>query len=88
MTSRKVVRITRVEPREGRRMALSFDDGTVGVADVSQLLVGPVFEDIRRDDEAFAQVGLDGYGSISWPNGADLDARVLHEMTVSETAAS
>jgi hypothetical protein len=88
MTARKIVRVIDVRPRDGRRLALKFDDGTVGVADVSRLLVGPVFEEIRQDDEVFAQVSLDGYGSIAWPNGADLDAWVLYELTASETAAS
>jgi hypothetical protein len=59
-----------------------------GVADVSRLLVGPVFEEIRRRDEAFARVTLDGHGSIAWPNGADLDPWVLYERATSETAAS
>lgn len=88
MSVRKMVRVTDVQPAHGRRLALRFDDGTTGVADVSSLLVGPVFAEIRRDDAVFAQVTLDGYGSIAWPNGADLDAWVLHELTVSETAAS
>lgn len=86
MTARKMVRVTGVRPREGRRLELKFDDGIQGVADVSQLLVGPVFEEIRRDDAAFAQVSLDGYGSIMWPNGADLDPWVLYGLTASETA--
>jgi hypothetical protein len=88
MSRHKIVRVVAVEPRQGRQLALSFDDGTVGVADVSQLLRGPVFEEIRLQDDMFSQVDLDGYGSIRWPNGADLDAWVLHELTVSETAAS
>jgi hypothetical protein len=88
MSGHKVVRVVGVEPREERRLALTFDDGTAGLADVSGLLVGPVFDEIRREDELFAQVTLDGYGSICWPNGADLDAWVLYELTVSETAAS
>lgn len=88
MSARKIVRISEVQPKEGRRLALTFDDGTRGVADVSRLLVGPVFEEIRRSDEVFAQVVLDGYGSIAWPNGADLDPWVLYRLTTSETAAS
>jgi hypothetical protein len=88
MTSPKIVRITEVQPREGRRLALSFDDGTRGIADVSRVLVGPVFDEIRGSDRAFRGVRLDGYGSISWPNGADLDPWVLYELTAAETAAS
>ena len=88
MTGRKVVRITEVRLEGGRRLALKFDDGTEGVADVSRLLVGPVFDEIRTSHQAFEQVTLDGYGSISWPNGADLEAWVLYELTIAETAAS
>ncbi len=88
MSARKIVRISEVQPKEGRRLALTFDDGTRGVADVSRLLVGPVFEEIRGSDEVFARVVLDGYGSIAWPNGADLDPWVLYQLTTSETAAS
>lgn len=88
MNTRRTVRITEVQPKEGRKLALTFDDGTRGIADVSRLLVGPVFEEIRRSDEAFAGVTLDGYGSVAWPNGADLDPWVLYELTNSETAAS
>lgn len=88
MSARKVVRITEVQPKEGRRLSLIFDDATKGVTDVSRLLVGPVFEQIRASDEAFAGVTLDGYGSIAWPNGADLDSWVLYQLTTSKTAAS
>lgn len=88
MSKHKVVRIIEVAPQNGRRLALRFDDGTVGTADISGLLVGPVFKTIREDDHVFGQVQLDGYGSVSWPNGADLDAWVLYELTASETAAT
>jgi Protein of unknown function (DUF2442) len=88
MSKHRIVRVIEVEAREGRKLALTFDDGTSGVADVTDLLIGPVFEAIREDDRAFAQVGLDGYGSISWRSGADLDAWVLHELTAAETAAT
>lgn len=88
MNARKIVRVTEVQPREGWRLALTFDDGATGVADVSTLLLGPVFDEIRRSDEAFSRVTLDGYGSIAWPNGADLDPWVLYELATSETAAS
>lgn len=88
MSIHKIVKVVRVKPREERRLALTFDDGTTGIADVSALLVGPVFEEIRRDDALFAQVDLDGYGSMAWPNGADLDAWVLYELTATQTAAS
>jgi Protein of unknown function (DUF2442) len=41
--------------------------------------VGPVFEEIARYDDLFAQVRVDTeIGTITWPNGADLDPDVLH----------
>lgn len=88
MNTRKTVRIADVQPKKGRNLALTFDDGTRGIADVSRLLVGPVFDEIRRSDEAFAGVTLDGYGSVAWPNGADLDPWVLYGLTTFEPAAS
>lgn len=82
MTTHQLVRIRSVEPLEGRRLALIFDDGSSGVVDVSELLDGPVFDDVRENDDVFRRVDLDGYGSIMWPNGADLDARVLRDLAV------
>lgn len=63
-----------------------FDDVTAGARRVSGLLVGPAFDMNGR--HVFAELSLDGYASIAWPNGADLDAWVLHELTASETTAS
>jgi hypothetical protein len=40
---------------------------------------GSVFEEIARDDDLFAQVRVDPeIGTITWPNGADLDSDFLH----------
>jgi len=88
MTANKLVRILSVEPLEGRRLALRFDDGTSGVADISDLLKGPVFDEIRTDDTVFRLVELDGYGGIGWPNGTDLDPRVLRDLTEVESSAA
>lgn len=67
MTSRKIVRVTEVRPKELRRLALRFDDGTEGVADVEGLLAGPVFEEIRLSDDVFAEVDLDGLAASPGP---------------------
>ena len=88
MNEQKIVRILSVEALEGRCLALSFDDGATGVADISELLVGPVFDAVRNDDAVFRRVRLDGYGSIAWPEGADLDARVLRNLTKTESPAA
>ena len=44
--------------------------------DVSRLLVGPVFEPIRKDMSVFAKVRVEG-ATVVWPNGADLCPDVL-----------
>ena len=38
---------------------------------MSDWLYGPVFEPLK-DPELFAQVEVDEYGAVCWPNGADL----------------
>ena len=88
MTTHQLTQVRSVEALEGRRLRLTFSDGSSGVADVSSLLVGAVFEEIRDRDEVFRRVALDGYGSISWPNGADLDACVLRDLTTGESSAT
>jgi len=74
-----MVDITDVEVLHARVVHLRFSDGSDRVVDLAPLLWGPVFEDIARDDELFAQVDVDhDIGTIVWPNGADLDPDVLH----------
>lgn len=74
-----MVDVTNVEVVEGRTVRLAFSDGSERLVDVTRLLWGPVFEEIARDDDLFAQVAVDPeIGTITWPNGADLDPDVLH----------
>ncbi|MBI2821920.1 MAG: DUF2442 domain-containing protein [Acidobacteria bacterium] len=71
--------IVSVEPTEGYRLRLTFDDGTVGEVDVSALVrfVG-VFAPLR-DPAEFQKVRVDAEsGTVAWPNGADLDPLVLY----------
>ncbi len=70
------LRIREVKPLEGLRLELGLTDGSVIERDVSRLLVGPVFEKIRKDPALFAQVRVEG-GTVVWPNGADLCPDVL-----------
>lgn len=74
-----MVDITDIEILHDRVVRLRFSDGSDRVVDLAPLLWGPVFEDIAADDELFAQVEVDpAIGTITWPNGADLDPDVLH----------
>ncbi len=73
----ELVRVTSVEPLEGFVLRLSFSDGSTRDVDVEQFLRGPMFEPLRTDPELFRRVRVES-GTIVWPNGADIDAVVLH----------
>jgi len=70
--------VVSVEVQEDYRLKVSFSDGVEGVVDLSEHLYGPVFEPLK-DPELFAQVGIDEFGAVCWPNGADLAPDALHE---------
>lgn len=78
--------ITAVRLMGDYRLRLRFEDGVEGDVDVEQTIpFTGVFEPLK-DREYFAQVRLlPEYGTIGWPNGADLDPDVLYSI-VSESA--
>ncbi len=62
------------------QLAVSFNDGTRGIVDVSALVNGQdagVFAALR-DPSFFAQAYLD-CGAVAWPNGADLAPDTMHK---------
>lgn len=72
------VRALRVLPEW--QLAVTFNDGTSGVVDVSVLVHEPdagVFEALR-DPDYFANACLD-CGAVSWPNGADLAPDAMYK---------
>lgn len=71
-----LLRIRKVIPLEGFRLRLTLTDGSVVERDVADLLVGPIFDSIRRDPVRFREVRAEA-GSVTWPNGADLCPDVL-----------
>jgi len=70
-------RVKRVRPQEGYRLFVEFEDGVQGEVDLSDRLFGPVFEPLR-DLGFFAEVTVDEYGAVCWPNGADLAPDALY----------
>jgi len=73
-----MVRVRTVEPMDGFRLRLAFDDGAVREVDLSEELWGEMFEPLR-DPDFFRQVSVDAeLGTVIWPNGLDLDPDVLH----------
>jgi len=71
--------VRRVEVLEGHRLRLGFDDGAEGDVDISSIVP---FEGVfapLRESGYFARVRVDPeLGTISWPNGADIDPEVLY----------
>lgn len=71
--------ITGVKIVSGFTVRLTFDDASVRVVDLEPLLRGAMFDAIKADPGLFAQIFVDSkLGTIAWPNGADMDADVLH----------
>ena len=70
-------RVVSVRPLDGFRLAVRFDDGTFGEIALRDRLFGPVFEPLR-DPDVFAQVFVDEFGAVAWPNGADLAPDALY----------
>ena len=71
-----LVRIRKVTPLEGLRVRLTLTDDRVVERDLSQLMVGPIFDPLRSDPGKFREVKVEA-GTLVWPNGADLCPDVL-----------
>jgi hypothetical protein len=74
-----IVKVLKVQKVGGFRLRLRFSDGTEGVRDFSDIvngagsMVAPL-----RDPKFFARVFLQ-IGTLTWPNGFDLDSIALHD---------
>jgi hypothetical protein len=67
---------------EGYKVRLSFEDGTVRVADLAKHLDGPIFEPVRNL-ECFKTVRVNTeVDTIVWDNGADMSPDFLYEIGV------
>ena len=75
-----LIKIERVEPREGFWLRISFSDGAVKDVDVANVLAhGGVFAAIRERRELFDQVRVNpDTQTIEWPGEVDLDPDVLY----------
>lgn len=71
--------IVEVRALEGYSLYIRFEDGVSGEVDLRDLVpFDGVFEPLQ-DPREVARVSLDPeIGTISWPNGADLDPDVLY----------
>jgi len=72
-----LVRVKSAKPLDDFKMLLEFEDGTKKEINLKPFLSGPIFKDVLENSEYFRQVSIKG-GTISWPNGADIDPDVLY----------
>jgi hypothetical protein len=64
----------------GYRLAVTFQDGTTGIADFSGVLTAQecgVYEALK--DESVIELAHINIGVVTWPNGADIDPAWMHE---------
>ena len=71
-----MLRITKVVPLANHRLRLTLSDESIRERDVRPFLVGPMFEEIRKDPKLFSQAGAER-GTVVWPGGIDLYPDVL-----------
>ena len=71
-------RVTAVLALPTYRLEIEFSDGVRGVLDYEDRLFGPMMEPLR-DPARFAEVGIDEFGVICWPNGADLAPDAIYD---------
>jgi hypothetical protein len=77
----KLIDIRKVTPLKDFKVLLEFTDDTSREVDLEKYLHGPIFQPLRDDPELFRAVFVEG-GTVTWPNGADIDPYVIyHDLT-------
>ncbi|MGD8753355.1 MAG: DUF2442 domain-containing protein [Anaerolineales bacterium] len=74
-----LIDIAQVEPIGDYRLNIQFEDGVAGKIDVEKIIeFKGVFAPLK-DKAFFTQVQVNSeWGTIFWPNGADLDPDLLY----------
>lgn len=70
-------KIVNAKPKPNYTLVVTFDDGVQGEISLADRLFGPMFEPLK-DPDFFAQVQVDEFGAVCWPNGADLAPDALY----------
>ena len=65
----KLIRIREAKPMGRHRVQLTLTDGRAIERDLGPMLAGPIFSEIRSDQERFREMRVEG-GTLVWPNGA------------------
>lgn len=74
-----IYRVTSFEIIDNYTIRLTFDDQSERVIDFEPILSGPVFGPLK-ERELFRQATInENFGTLEWPNGADIAPNVLHD---------
>ncbi len=74
----QLVRVRSAEPLDASRVRVVFTTGEEREIDLTPYIAtGPIFEPVRADPAFFQAITVDG-GTLTWPNGADIDPDVLY----------
>jgi len=74
----QLIRVQSAEPLDARRIRVVFTNGEQREIDLTPYIdTGPIFELVRTNPSFFQSVAVDG-GTLTWPNGADIDPDVLY----------
>lgn len=78
-SSPQIYRVTAFEIVSDYTLRLMFDDQSEQTIDFTPILSGRVFGPLR-ERQLFNKVMLDeAFGTLTWPNGADIAPEVLHD---------
>jgi len=80
------MRITEAQAMDDFRVSLRFDDGVLGVVDLSHLAGRGVFQAWLLD-RVFEQVFISPVGALQWPGDIDLCPDSLYRQVTGKTAA-
>lgn len=82
------MRVRSAQVLEGFRVLLEFSNGLEGIVDLRPYLEGRLFGPLRNAEE-FSKLSVDAsIGTISWPNGADINPNLLYEIRRPVTRAT
>ena len=77
--------IVKVKPLKDFCLHLEFEDGAKGEVDIRKLIKFRGVFKLLKDESFFAKVDVNPeWGTIFWPNGADLDPDVLYSLVTGE----
>jgi hypothetical protein len=87
MSGAEMKQVAAVRALPGYRLDVQFTDGARGVIDYTERLRGAMASPLR-DPEKFAEVDVDSYGGICWPNGFDICPDTLYDRLATSGALS